>query len=70
MKTSSPEIKLESPIKSHLTNQISFENEFYQPAWFFDGDTLTRVEKSFLSALIKNNDANLVSFCTGMDLKN
>jgi hypothetical protein len=46
-------IRFESPIKSAMGNEISFETEFYQPEWFREGNTLTRMEKSFVSALVK-----------------
>jgi hypothetical protein len=61
--------KHDSPIKSHITNEISFENDFFQPAWFFEGEELTRLEKGVLSALIKAGDQNLVTFLNGLSLK-
>ena len=27
--------RAESPMRSQITNEISFESEFYQPEWFF-----------------------------------
>ena len=69
----SPITKLDSPIKSQLTNEvneISFENDFFEPEWFSEGGFLNRLEKSFLAAMIKQNDQNLISFCHGLDLKN
>lgn len=61
--------KQDSPIKSHITNEISFENDFYQPEWFFEGEALSRLEKGLLSALIKAGDQNLVTFLNGLNLK-
>lgn len=61
--------KPESPGKSHITNEISFENDLYQPEWFWEGDALSRLEKSVLSALIKANDSALLSFLNGLSLK-
>lgn len=61
--------KQDSPIKSHITNEISFENDFYQPEWFFEGEALSRLEKGLLSALIKGGDQNLVTFLNGLNLK-
>lgn len=39
--TISPIMKIESPIKSQITNEIneiSFENDLYQPEWFSEGE--------------------------------
>lgn len=35
--------RAESPIRSQITNEISFESDFHQPEWFFDGDALNRL---------------------------
>jgi hypothetical protein len=56
-------------MKSHITNEISFENDLYQPEWFWEGEALTRLEKAVLSALIKANDSTLLSFLNGLNLK-
>lgn len=61
--------KQDSPSRSHITNEISFENDLYQPEWFAEGNTLSRLEKGFLSALIKSSDSNLLSFLQGLNLK-
>lgn len=61
--------KQESPIKSHVTNEISFENDLFQPEWFYEGEILSRLEKGVLSALIKANDSNLLTFLHGLNLK-
>jgi hypothetical protein len=61
--------RAESPIRSQITNEISFESEFYQPEWFFEGDALSRLEKGVLSALIKASDQALLTFLAGLGLK-
>lgn len=58
--------KPESPQK---TNEISFENDLFQPEWFWEGDSLTRLEKAILSALIKINESVLLNFLQGLNLK-
>jgi hypothetical protein len=61
--------KQDSPSKSHITNEISFDNDLYQPEWFSEGDALSRLEKGVLSALIKSSDSNLLNFLQGLNLK-
>lgn len=35
--------KPDSPSKSHITNEISFENDLFQPDWFTEGTALARI---------------------------
>lgn len=60
----------ESPVRSQITNEISFETDLFQPEWFSEGEGLNRLEKALLAALIKASDQALLAFLSGLALKN